>query len=230
MQSGHGRGAFAGLVTAVRRAAPDLEVIDAFVDDQKPSMSELMGQTRGPRILVPFVLAHDRSVTVDISQLARREPSVVVTAPLGPDWALAEVGVQRMIEAGGRSDDTIVLAADVATDDRTVADIGKAARLLSAVWGGRVHVGTLGGPDTQLADAIDIARAYGRRVVISTYLMAPGSVHDDIARAGADVVTAPMLKRGRPERRIVELVLDRVRTCDAGRPAGVDPGPGFAHR
>ena len=68
--------------------------------------------------------------------------------PLGPDWVLAEIGVQRLVEAGARSHDTIVLAADIATDGRAVADIGKAARLLSAVWGGRVHVGTLGGPDT----------------------------------------------------------------------------------
>lgn len=138
--------------------------------------------------------------------------------------------MRRLFEAGARSDDTIVLAADVvATDDRAVADVGKAARLLSAVWGGRVHVGTLGGTDPALADALDVARAYGRRVVVSTYLLTPGSVHDDIVAAGADVVTGPLLDGGPPDPRIVSLVLARARARGSWLPVGEDPGSRLAH-
>ena len=123
-----------------------------------------------------------------------------------------------------------MLAADTATDGRAIADIGKAARLLSAVWGGRVHVGTLGGPDTPLADAVDVARAYGQRVVVSTYLLTPGHVYDDIAAAGADVVTEPLLDGGPPDARIVSLVLARARSRGAWSPVGGDPGPRLAHQ
>ena len=154
-------------------------------------------------------------------------PAVTVTAPLGPDWTLAEIGVRRLFEAGARSDDTIVLAADAA-DDRAVADVGKAARLLSAVWGGRVHVGTLGGPDTPLGDAVDVARAYSRRVVVSSYVLTPGAVHDSMVdgrrrrRDGAaarrrTARPAPREPRRRPGP-----------PAAAGRPSAADPGPRLA--
>lgn len=224
-----GRAAFAGLVNAVRREAQNLDVVDAFVDVQEPDVADVVGQTAGPRALVPMMLAYDRPVSIDIVQASHRDPAVAVTAPLGPDWVLAEVGVRRLVEAGARSDDTIVLAADTATDDRAVADVSKAARLLSAVWGGRVHVGTLGGPDTPLADAVDVARAYGRRVVVSSYLLTSGAAHDRMIDAGADVVTAPMLDGGPPDSRVVSLVLDRARSRTEWSSTGGDPGPRLAH-
>jgi sirohydrochlorin ferrochelatase len=225
-----GRAAFAGLVNAVRREAQDLDVVDAFVDVQEPGIAEVVSDTAGPRALVPLMLAYDRPVSVDIVQASHLDPAVTVTAPLGPDWVLAEIGVRRLFEAGARSDDTIVLAADTATDDRAVADVGKAARLLSAVWGGRVHVGTLGGPDTPLADAVDVARAYGRRVVVSSYLLTPSTVHDRMTGAGADVVTAPLLDEGPPDSRLVNLVLARARSRGGWTSVGGDPGPRLAHQ
>jgi sirohydrochlorin ferrochelatase len=225
-----GRAAFAGLVNAVRREAQDLDIVDAFVDVQTPSIAEVVGETAGPRAVVPLMLAYDRPVSVDIVQASHLDPAVTVTTPLGPDWVLAEVGVRRLFEAGARSDDTIVLAADTATDDRAVSDVGKAARLLSAVWGGRVHVGTLGGPDTPLADAVDVARAYGRRVVVSSYLLTPGEVHDRMIDAGADVVTAPLLDVGPPDSRLVSLVLARARSRSDWTSVGGDPGSRLAHQ
>jgi sirohydrochlorin ferrochelatase len=228
-QSARGRAAFAGLVNAVRREAQDLDIVDAFVDVQEPRIAQVVEETAGPRAVVPLMLAYDRPVSVDIVQASHLDPAVTVTAPIGPDWVLAEVGVRRLFEAGARSHDTIVLAADTATDGRAVADVGKAARLLSAVWGGRVHVGTLGGPDTHLGDAVDVARAYGQRVVISSYVLTPGAVHDQMADAGADVVTAPMLDTGPPDPRIVSLVLARARAKTEWASVGGDPGPRLAH-
>lgn len=220
-----GRAAFAGLVNAVRREAHDLDVVDAFVDKQVPLIAEVVGETAGPRAIVPLMLAYDRPVGVDIVQASHLDPSVSVTQPIGPDWVLAEVGVRRLIEAGARSDDTIVLAADAASDERAVSDVGKAARLLSAVWGGRVHVGTLGGPDTPLADAVDVARAYGHRVVVSPYLLTPGATHEAMLAAGADVVTEPFLDGGPPDHRLVSLILARARARGGWSPVGGDPGP-----
>jgi sirohydrochlorin ferrochelatase len=206
-----GRAALAGLVNAVRREAPTLDVLDAYVDIQLPSIDDVVSGTAGPRTIVPLMLTSDRPIRVDIARVSQLDPLAVSSAPLGPDWVLAEVGVRRLFEAGARATDTIVLAADVTTEDRAVSDIGKAARLLSAVWGGRVHVGSLGGPDTPLAEAVDVARAYGRRIVVSTYVLTPGAVCDEIASAGADVVTDPLLDGGPPDPRLVTLVLDRAR-------------------
>lgn len=219
-----GRSAFAGLVNAVRREARDLDVVDAFIDVQVPLIAEVVADTCGPRAVVPLMLTHGRPVAFDIVQATHLDHAVTVTAPLGPDWTLAEIGVRRLFEAGARPDDTIVLAADRAGDDRAVGDVGTAARLLSAVWGGRVHVGTLGGPDTPLADAVDVARAYGRRVVVSSYVLTPGAVHDSMGAAGADVVTAPLLDGGPPDPRLVSLVVARARQ-DGRTSFGADPDP-----
>ena len=229
-ESTRGRAAFAGLVNAVRREATDLDVVGAFVDVQRPPIAAVVEETAGPRSIVPLMLAYDRPVSIDIVQASHLDPAVTVTVPLGPDWVLAEMGVRRLFEAGARSDDTLVLAADTTTDGRGVSDLSKAARLLSAVWGGRVHVGTLGGPDTSLADAVDVARAYGRRVVVSTYVLTPGLVHDSIAAAGADVVTEPFLDGGVPDARLVGLVLARARSRGGRMPVGHDPGPRLARQ
>ena len=210
-QSTRGRAALAGLVNAVRREAHDLDVVDTYVDLQEPSIASTIEATSGPRSLVPLMLTYDRDVSVDIVRASHLDPSVAVTPPLGPDWVLAEVGVRRLFEVGARSDDTIVLAAGATNDERAVADVAKAARLLSAVWGGRVHVGALGGPDTALAEAVDVARAYGHRVVVSSYLLTTGTAHEAMSECGADVVTAPLLDNNPPDQRLVGLVLARAR-------------------
>lgn len=210
-QSTRGRAALAGLVNAVRREAHDLDVIDTYVDLQEPSVEHTVEATSGPRALVPLMLAYDRDVSVDIVRASHLDPSVTVTPPIGPDWVLAEVGVRRLFEAGARSNDTIVLAADTTTDERALADISKAAQLLSAVWGGRVHVGALGGPDTALTEAVDVARAYGHRVVVSSYLLTTGTAHEAMLECGADVVTAPLLDNNPPDPRLVGLVMARAR-------------------
>lgn len=214
--SGSGRVSFGRLVNAVRREAQELEVVDAFVDVEHPTVADVLAETSGPRTVVPMLLAADTPLHSAIRAPARLDPRVTVTPAVGPDWVLAEIGVQRLIEAGARSDDSIVLAAGRVSDEAAVADLGQAARFLSAVWGGRVHLGLLDGPDTGpdvgLGDAIDIARAYGKRVVVSTYLLSEGRAHDEVAAAGGDVVTAPLLNTGPPDPRLVSLVVARARS------------------
>jgi sirohydrochlorin ferrochelatase len=59
-----------------------------------------------------------------------------------------------------------------------------------------------------VAEAVAAARAGltgSGRVVAASYLLAPGFFHDRVARAGADVVTAPLA----PDDRLVDVVLDR---------------------
>jgi hypothetical protein len=51
------------------------------------------------------------------------------------------------------------------------------------------------------AGAVDV----GGRVVIASYLLAPGFFHDQLGKAGADVVTEPLL----PSPVLAEIALDR---------------------
>ncbi|WP_229054225.1 sirohydrochlorin chelatase [Aeromicrobium sp. Leaf350] len=210
--SAEGRANVSRLINAVRREAHGLDVADGYVDQQSPALAEVVRTTAGPRAIVPLLLTRDPLPLRAMVAAARLDPSVSVTAPIGPDWVLAEIGVQRLMEAGARPEDTIVLAADAVTDEAALEDVSKAARLLSAVWGGRVHVGTLGGLDADLGDAIDVARAYGKRVVVSSYVLTSGSAHDQMQLSGADVVTSPLVPPGAPDQRLVGLVLARARS------------------
>jgi len=204
-----GHAAIAGLVQAVRREAHDREVFSAYVDVQEPFVDDVVRATGGSRIIVPLLLSSGYHVNVDIAHAAHIDPMVTAVPPLGPDWILAEIGVRRLFEAGARPDDSIVLASAGSTDRRALDDVSKAARLLSAVWGGPVHVGSIGGGDTPIGEAVDIARAYGHRVVVSTYLLAPGNFDDRLKQCGADIITAPLLDGGPPDPRLVNLVLAR---------------------
>lgn len=207
-----GRAAISGLVQALRRGAHHREVVPAYVDVQEPSIDEVVRDTHGRRIIIPLLLSSGDHVCVDIARACDLDPMVSVVPPLGPDWILAEIGVGRLFEVGAGPDDTIVLASAESASRQALEDVSKAARLLSAVWGGRVHVGSIGGGDTPIAEAVDIARAYGRRVVVSTYLLAPGNFYDRLQGCGADVITAPLLDGGRPDPRLVSLMLARSRS------------------
>jgi hypothetical protein len=198
------RAALHALIGAVRRDAPSVDVRDTPV--------ELLShdETLPPvRVAVPLALTSHSQVAAALQVAREHDPSLLVAPALGPDWTLAELAVQRLIEAGARKDDTIVLGVSGSHDRDAIAGYSRTARLVSAVWGGPVHVGSVAGSDTPLADAIDIARAYGRRVVVSSYVLTPGKDADALRRCGADLVTAPVLDGGLPDRRVVDLVLAR---------------------
>jgi len=206
-RSRRARTAFARFVNAVRHAT-NAEVHDAYLDVEEPSVAEVVGSINGPRTVVPMTLFDDASIAAMLGSVGA-DPMVTVEPQLGPDWVLAELMARRLFELGARPVDSILLAAGTVTDPRGLADVGQAARLLSGVWGGRVHIGTLGGPDTRLSDAVDVARAYGGRVVIASYVLTGGDVHDAFGQAGADAVTAPLLGDGPPDPRLVELAVKR---------------------
>jgi hypothetical protein len=64
-------------------------------------------------------------------------------------------------------------------------------------------------------DAVAAARRGGAdRVVVASYLLAPGHFHDKLAGAGADLVTAPLL----PDDRIAAVLLDRFDAAVDGPP------------
>lgn len=198
------RAVLGSFVKVIRRAAPTMEVRDIPVDHLADDPL-----TQRPRVAVPLALSNHEMVAQVLAAELERDPDLVVSPALGPDWLLAELGVRRLVDAGAHQGDTIVLGVAGSDDPAVIADYSRAAQLLSAVWGGPVHLGSLVGRDTLMADAIDIARAYGKRVVVSSYLLTPGDVADQMRASGADIVTAPILDGASPDRRLVQLVLER---------------------
>jgi hypothetical protein len=198
------RSVLGSFVKVLRSAAPDLEIRDVPIDHLPADAS-----TPRPRVAIPLTLSGRDPVARATEVERERDPDLLVTKALGPDWLLAELCVRRLVHAGAHQGDTIVLGVAGSDDPDVIADYSRAAQLLSAVWGGPVHIGSVQGRDTPLGDAIDIARAYGRRVVIASYVLTPGETADRLRAAGADLVTAPILDGASPDRRLVRLVLER---------------------
>ncbi|HUP99012.1 MAG TPA: hypothetical protein VM093_00985 [Aeromicrobium sp.] len=194
-----------------RVAAPSWEVRDVPVDHllDEPTSWRPADSATGFRVAVPMSLSDHEPVALAVAAERQRDADMVVSHALGPDWLLAELCVRRLVDAGAHQDDTIVLGVAGSDDPSVIADYSRAAQLLSAVWGGPVHIGSLSGSDTLMSDAIDIARAYGKRVVVASYVLTPGETAEQLRECGADLVTAPILDGASPDRRLIRLVLER---------------------
>lgn len=227
-RSAVGRAAVASLVEAVRARVPQVEVHDAFVDVQDPTPTAVLrGIGDVPATIVPLLLAPGFHVHHDLAIAARR-PSTTVAGCLGPDPRLTAVLIDRLVEAGWRAGDDVVLGGAGSTDQRAHEAVHAQADLLAARLGRPVPVGHLGGTGRPLADVVAEARRPGRRVAVATYLLAPGFFADLARASGADVVTEPLLTPDATPDELVEIVLDRFRSTDAA--ASPVSGPTLGRR
>lgn len=222
--SAEGQAAVAALVAAVRDAAPEIAVVDAYVDVQAPDVPTVLeGLDDGHAVVVPLLLSAGYHVHVDLArEVAGRRGAPVVGGALGPDDRLVDVLAQRLAEAGLRHDDRVVLAAAGSSDPRAVVDCRAVARRLAARLGRPVTIGFLSAARPSVAEAVLRTRATHpvSRVVVASYLLAPGYFHDLAADAGADVTTAPILRAdAAPPASLVSLVLDRYGTAAIRRAA-----------
>ncbi|PPF65475.1 cobalamin biosynthesis protein CbiX [Clavibacter michiganensis] len=221
-----GRRAVASLVSAVAERRRDLTVVGSFVDVQQPDVPTAL-DTIGPGtpvVIVPLLLSTGYHVHVDLAEAAAeavRSPTpreVVVTSALGPDARLSRILAERLASAGLRDDDTVVLAAAGSSDSGAVEDCRAMGSLLAAELKRPVTVGFLSAAEPRLEQAVTTVRAEspGRRVVVASYLLAPGYFQSLVHRAGADVVTDPLLIDGQsPPPELVDVVVDRFeRQCD----------------
>ena len=207
-----GRRLVAELALAARRLRPDLTTTAAFVDVQPPTVVDVvagLAASGQPAVVVPLLLSGGYHVHVDIAGAVAAHDSAVAARPLGPDPRLAGVLSDRLVEAGADPADpltAVVLAAAGSSDPRSVADVEDTADLLQRSWAGPVTTGYGSAAQPPVADAVAAARRGGaERVVVASYLLAPGHFHGRLAEAGADVVTAPLL----PDERIAAVLLDR---------------------
>lgn len=216
-----GRAAVATIVADVARLAPDVDVREAFVDVQDPSLVDVAAATRAEEdvVIVPLLLSAGFHTYVDIAEAAESSGATAAGA-LGPDDRLVDLLIERLHEAGARPDDAVILAAAGSSDARAIAAVETMLAQVRDRWAGGVTV-AYGGVEPRVPDVVAQVRAAaapGTRVVLAAYLLAPGFFLDRLHEAGADVVTAPLA----PDARLAQIVLDRYREArrDRGASAG----------
>ena len=211
-----GQRAVLALVDAVAAAAPELTVVGGYVDVQSPDVPTCLTGIAAdaadrPVVIVPLLLSAGYHVRVDLAEAAAEASQPVrVTGALGPDPRLARILADRLHELDLQPSDTVVLAAAGSTDANAVADCHTVGGQLAAVLGRAVTVGFISAAEPRLADAVLTARAGAQgRVVVATYLLAPGYFAGLAENCGADAVSRPLLVDGEaPPQRLVDVVLD----------------------
>jgi sirohydrochlorin ferrochelatase len=201
---------------AVRAALPGVPLRVGYVDVRVPDVAAAVAGLPGA-VVIPAFLATGYHVRVDLpAQLAAAgaDPARFrVTAAVGPDPLLARAALHRLVEAGRRPGDAVVLAAAGSSDTAALGEVRTAGRMLAALVGGRVRVGYAASATPRVAELVADLRAAGeRRIAVASWLLAPGVFHDRIAAAGADVVAAPL--GAHPS--VVETVLARYRAAAGG--------------
>jgi sirohydrochlorin ferrochelatase len=207
-----GRRLIAELALAARALRPGLSTTAAFVDVQPPTVVDVVAGLSAAghaAVVVPLLLSGGYHVHVDIAGAVAGADGAVAARPLGPDPRLAAVLRDRLVEVGADPQDpltAVVVAAAGSSDPRSVADVEDTADLLQRGWAGAVTTGYGSAAPPTVADAVVAARRGGAdRVVVASYLLAPGHFHGKLAGAGADLVTAPLL----PDDRLAAVLLDR---------------------
>jgi sirohydrochlorin ferrochelatase len=220
-----GRRALALLRLAVSAARPEVPVLAASIDVQRPSLTDTLARLREqdrPAVVVPLLLSAGYHVFVDVVRAVRgSESPVLAAAALGPDPLLVDLLHRRLGGAGGghRPGDAVVLAAAGSSDARAVRDVETTAAALADRGGVPVTAAYLSAAHPRIPEAVTAARTAGaRRVVVATYLLAPGFFLARLDRCGADVVTPPLA----PDPTLADLVLRRYDEALAG--TGLIPG------
>ena len=208
----------------LRRLRPEIQTHCAFVDQNPPSLSQILDQLASDNIkevaLVPMELTHavDTSLPMDdlIAKARVRHPELRLTPsrPLGPELNLLTILDQRLRTALGQARclelDGLVLAAASAGDVRGSALLARRARQWATHHRLPCITAVADDAGPSVAQAIMSLRAQGRRhiAVGSFFLAADEDYHtqSDLAyRYGAVAVSEPV----GAAREVIDLVLAR---------------------
>lgn len=220
-----GQAAVARLVDAVSASLPGSTVEGGFVDVQQPDVPATLGrlETDQPAVIVPLLLSAGFHVHVDLVNEAEASGRVTaISSALGPDDRLVSLLARRLDESGLTDSDSVVLCAAGSTDARAVADCRETADRLSRVLDRPVSVGFISAAQPPIESAVGDARAANpdARVIVSTYLLAPGYFADLAHSTSADLATAPLLTQGgKAPTELVDIVRDRYLDMLAGTDA-----------
>jgi len=216
---------------APRRGLPGLDVRAAFLDHCAPSLPQALGSVpaasdppaREPAVVVPLLLTaayHSKAdIPAQLAAAAAARPGldVVCAGTLGPHPLLLAALERRLREAGAAAGDAglartgVVLAAAGSSDPAANATVAELAARWARERGWRaVLPGYASAAGPRPADSVRALRDGGaERVVVATYLLAPGyfadKIRDAALDAGADAVSAAL--GAAPE--VADVVLDR---------------------
>lgn len=199
----HGTRDPAGAVTveaiaaSVRRRLGGVPVHVAYADVREPTVGRVLDRVPGPAVLVPAFLAAGYHVRVDVpGQVADTgRTDVSSTDSLGPHPAVVAAVHERLISAGWRPGDAVVLAAAGSSNPIALADVRRAATLLGTRLGTPVRIGYVATAAPRVPDAVAAARAdapAGTRIAIAPWLLAPGLFQRSLTESGADLVADPI--------------------------------------
>jgi sirohydrochlorin ferrochelatase len=173
--------------------------------DVPTALDHLVQQGFPEIVVVPLLLTAAYHARTDLPALlddARlRHPGVEISQAdvLGPHPRLVVLVKRRLAEAGAEASASLVLGAIGTSSPAANAELAAVARRMGAT------VGFAAGPPL-VADVVRDLRVGGaNQVAIASYVLAPGTLPDRFAAAGADVVTAPL--GAEPE--VVDVILER---------------------
>jgi sirohydrochlorin ferrochelatase len=216
---------------AIAALRPGLDIRESYVDVQQPDLVDVMASLPEgqPAVVVPLLLSVGYHVKVDIARAVKSRPGTLAAAPLGPDPRLAALLDQRLREAGVTDRDAVVLAAAGSSNPNAARSVEELAVQLRELRANRIVAAYGASATPSVPDAVAMLREeaaggsgagesagavdLGGRVVIASYLLAPGYFHDQLAKAGADLVTEPLL----PSPVVAEIALERFDAALAGR-------------
>ncbi|RJQ80495.1 sirohydrochlorin chelatase [Pseudonocardiaceae bacterium YIM PH 21723] len=226
------------LVAGLRRRNPGLTVRLAFLDLCAPRVVDVLRALHGEGhrrvVLVPLLLTHAFHAKVDVPALVAEAAvacpamEIDIAAVLGPDQALEDLALRRVIEAGARPGDEdlgVVLSAAGSSQASANASVQAVAERMAARTGWRTTAGFACAAQPDITTAIERLRAQGaRRIAVASWFLAPGKLPDLVVRKARavdpDVVIADVLGN---DAQLADLIVRRhlaaVDRCTASLPA-----------
>jgi sirohydrochlorin ferrochelatase len=191
----HSGNEVAEAITRAAGVALGVPAVTTYVELSAPLLADQMRALAAPAMVVPLLLSTGFHVRQDLPEaVSLASHRVIMTPPLGPDLALAQVVRARLVQAGAGLGDPMVLVAAGSRDPAAGDDLAQAVALMGEVWRGPVHLATLTGPGPDLTDAVRLAGREGGagKVAVAPYLLAPGyfanRTRQESLAAGAAVV------------------------------------------
>ncbi|MGR0159079.1 sirohydrochlorin chelatase [Paenarthrobacter nitroguajacolicus] len=212
-RNAEGQAAIRRVMAEIETLRPGLRVVEAYVDVQEPELGGVVqGLPEGTAaVVVPLLLSTGFHIKVDVPKAIKSRPEVVAARPLGPDPRLAELLATHLRAAGLQENDGVLLAAAGSSLPDGSVDSEEQGRLLGELLPNKVRVAYGASAQPTVPDGVaslreELAADGGTgRVFIASYLLATGYFHDQLAKAGADVVAAPLL----PSPVLAEIALER---------------------
>lgn len=206
--SPEGRAVISQLVEAAAELLDDVPAHETYVDVQHPQVDEVVSDVAGSAVIVPLLLSPGFHTSVDIGRAAASRDDVVAAGTLGPHPSLVDILGDRVREVGVRAGDHVVLAAAGSSRPEAAESVSAVRDLLAQQIEAPLTVGYAYGATPTVSDAVAAAREAGaERVIIASYVLAPGHFAQLIANAGADIATDPV----GTDPRVVGVIAERYR-------------------